>query len=95
MPHNITKKIPERKCMGCNEKHPKKELVRVVRKPDGNVLLDNTGKVSGRGAYICPNLKCLEKALKSKRLDRSLETEVPESIYEQMKNILSEVENNA
>lgn len=81
MPDNVVKKIPERKCMGCNEKRPKKELVRVVRTPDGNVLLDITGKVSGRGAYICPKVSCYEKALKTKRLERCLEAEIPDEVY--------------
>ena len=73
MPNKTVKKIPERKCMGCNEKRPKKELVRVVRTPQGEVLLDVTGKMSGRGAYICPKVSCYEKALKTKRLERCLE----------------------
>lgn len=85
MPNNIVKKIPERKCMGCNEKKPKKELVRVVRTPEGEVLLDLTGKKSGRGAYICPAVSCYEKALKTKRLERCLEVEIPNSVYEAVK----------
>lgn len=85
---NIVKKIPERKCMGCNEKKPKKELVRIVRTPEGEVMLDVTGKKSGRGAYICPDVSCYEKALKSKRLERTLEVEIPDSVYEQVKNNL-------
>lgn len=88
MPNNITKKIPERKCMGCNEKKPKKELVRVVRTPEGEVLLDLTGKKSGRGAYICPKVSCYEKALKTKRLERCLEVEIPEAVYEAVKENL-------
>ena len=88
---NIVKKIPERKCMGCNEKKPKKELVRIVRTPEGEVMLDVTGKKSGRGAYICPEVSCYEKALKSKRLERTLEVEIPDSVYEQVKkNLVSE-----
>ena len=89
MPNNVVKKIPERKCMGCNEKKPKKELVRVVRVPDGNVLLDLTGKVSGRGAYICPKVSCYEKALKTKRLERCLETEIPDEVYARVKENLA------
>ncbi len=95
MSKNTVKKIPERKCMGCNEKRPKMQLVRVVRMPDKTVCLDKTGKVSGRGAYICPAEKCLEKAVKSKRLERCLETEIPDSVYEQMRSLLSEVKENA
>ncbi|MBR2021603.1 MAG: YlxR family protein [Clostridia bacterium] len=85
---NIVKKIPERKCMGCNEKRPKKELIRVVRTPEGEILLDTTGKKSGRGAYICPKVSCYEKALKSKRLERTLEVEIPDSVYEEVKKSL-------
>ncbi|MBO4950359.1 MAG: YlxR family protein [Clostridia bacterium] len=89
---NAIKRIPERKCMGCNEKRPKKELIRVVRTPEGDVLLDLTGKKSGRGAYICPKVSCFEKALKSKRLERTLEVEIPDSVFEQVKSSLSEEE---
>lgn len=85
---NIVKKVPERKCMGCNEKFPKKELIRVVRTPDGEILLDTTGKKSGRGAYICPKVSCYEKALKTKRLERCLEIEIPESVYDEVKTTL-------
>lgn len=74
--------------MGCNEKRPKKELIRVVRTPEGEILLDTTGKKSGRGAYICPKVSCYEKALKSKRLERTLEVEIPDSVYEEVKKSL-------
>ena len=80
--------------MGCNEKRSKKELIRVVRTPDGTVELDTTGKKSGRGAYICPKVSCYEKALKSKRLERCLETEIPDSVYDSVKEILAGEENN-
>ena len=86
---NMVKKIPERKCMGCNEKRPKKELIRVVRTPEGNVELDTTGKKQGRGAYICPVISCYEKALKSKRLERCLEVEIPDTVYDEVKTALS------
>ena len=91
---NVVKKIPERKCMGCNEKKPKKELVRVVRTPEGEVCLDITGKKSGRGAYICKSVSCYEKALKSKRLERCLEVEIPESVYDEVKNNLTAEDEN-
>lgn len=94
MPQNIVKKIPERKCMGCNEKRPKKELVRVLRTPEGNVVLDATGKKSGRGAYVCPKKECLEKAVKSKRLERCLEVPIPDSVYDELRQYLSEVNSN-
>lgn len=76
------KKIPERKCTGCNEQKPKKELLRVVRAPDNSVSLDFTGKKSGRGAYICHNIQCLKKARKAKRLERNLDVEIPPEIYD-------------
>lgn len=75
------KKIPERQCMGCNEKKPKKELIRVVRTASGTAELDFTGKKSGRGAYICPCEACFKKARKSGRIARVLECEIPEEVY--------------
>ena len=77
----MQKKIPQRQCMGCRERMEKRELIRVVRTPDGQVSLDFGGKVSGRGAYICPKAECLKKAQKSKALDRSLEVTIPEEVY--------------
>ena len=73
------KKIPLRRCTGCNEQKPKKELVRVVRSPQGEVSLDLVGKKPGRGAYLCPSAQCLAKARKAKRLERALETQIPVS----------------
>ncbi len=84
------KKIPMRKCVGCNESKSKKELVRIVRSPEGDISLDITGKKSGRGAYICPSADCLKKAVKSKRIDRILEVTVPESVYEEAERLLTE-----
>ena len=78
----MNKKIPERKCLGCNIRRPKRELVRVVRLRDGSVTLDKTGKVSGRGAYICPDIKCYNKARKAKRFETNLEIEIPPEIYD-------------
>ncbi len=83
------KKIPMRKCTGCGEQKPKKELVRVVKTPDGEILLDLTGKASGRGAYICNSAECLKKARKSKRIDRTFEMTIPDEIYEQMEEEIS------
>ena len=74
-------KIPQRQCMGCRERKPKRELIRVVRTPEGQVCLDFSGKMNGRGAYLCPNAQCLQKALRSKALDRSLEVAIPEEVY--------------
>ena len=77
----MQKKIPQRQCMGCRDRKPKRELIRVVRTPEGQVCLDFSGKLNGRGAYLCPNAQCLQKALRSKALDRSLEVAIPEEVY--------------
>ena len=71
-------------CAGCSEHKPKKELVRVVRTPQGEILLDLTGKRSGRGVYVCPNLECLKKARKAKRLERALDCQIPEEVYDRL-----------
>ena len=73
----MEKKVPLRKCLGCMSSFPKKDLVRVVKTPEGEVVLDLSGKKSGRGAYICKNSACLKKAIKSKRIQNNLETELP------------------
>ena len=80
----MQKKIPMRQCLGCREAKPKKELIRVVRSPEGVISLDFKGKASGRGAYICPDPNCLKKAIKSKAIERAFETSVPEEIYTQL-----------
>ena len=77
----MQKKIPQRQCMGCRERMEKRQLIRVVRTPDGQVCLDFGGKMSGRGAYICPKADCLKKAQKIKSLDRALEVTIPEEVY--------------
>ena len=80
----MQKKIPQRQCMGCRERKEKRQLIRVVRKTDGSVQLDFSGKVSGRGAYLCPNPACLAKARKSKALERNLEVPIPEEVYDRL-----------
>ena len=80
------KKIPMRTCIITKEKLPKKELIRVVRTPEGDIVVDNTGKVNGRGAYLKKDIQTFEKAEKTKILDRKLEVVVPASIYEELKN---------
>lgn len=75
------KKIPMRMCLGCGEMKPKRELIRVVKQPDGTVLLDRTGKAAGRGAYICPAAECLQKARKSRRLERTFSMKISDEIY--------------
>lgn len=84
------RKIPLRKCTGCCEMKPKKELIRVVKTPEGEICLDVTGKKSGRGAYICPNRECFLKAKKAKRLEKAFETQIPETVYDEMEKQLGE-----
>ena len=85
----MPKKIPQRTCMACQDKKDKRDLVRIVRSPEGEISVDLTGKKPGRGAYICPNLECLNKVIKSKRLERSLETTISQEIYESLKEQLT------
>jgi len=80
----MQKKIPQRQCMGCRERKAKRELIRVVRGTDGNVSVDFSGKLNGRGAYICPDPECLRKARKAKSLERSLEVSIPEEVYDRL-----------
>ncbi len=86
----IKKKVPMRKCTGCQEMKNKKELIRVVRNDSGEFSLDTTGKKPGRGAYVCRNIECLEKACKNKGLERSFKTAVPKDLYEELKKQLGE-----
>lgn len=83
------KKIPMRSCVVTREKLPKMELLRIVRTPDGNVLADTTGKLNGKGAYIKKDISVLEKAYKSKILERVLETEISDSVYESIKELIN------
>ena len=83
------KKIPQRRCVGCGEHFSKSELVRVLRTPEGEVVLDLSGKKSGRGAYICKNATCLKKARKSRRIETSLECTIPADVYERMEEEIS------
>ena len=85
----MPKKMPQRTCMACQEKKDKRDLVRIVRSPEGEISVDLTGKKPGRGAYICPNLECLNQVIKSKRLERSLETAISQEIYESLKEQLT------
>jgi len=85
------KKIPMRQCTGCREHKPKRELIRVVRSPEGEVSLDFRGKSPGRGAYLCPSQDCLAKARKSRALERALECQIPDEIYDKL---TSEMEEN-
>ena len=86
----MQKKIPMRQCVGCREHKPKKELIRVVRSPEGTLSLDFRGKAPGRGAYLCPDGACLKKAIKSKALERGFELAIPAEIYEELTRKMEE-----
>jgi hypothetical protein len=85
---NVLKKIPERTCIGCNETKPKKELLRIVKDKEDYISIDLTGKKNGRGAYICPNVECLEKAIKSNRLAKVFEQNIAKEIYEDLRGVI-------
>ena len=72
----LKNKVPQRKCIGCNESKPKKELIRIVKTPEGEMLVDDIGRANGRGAYICNNPECLQKAIKTKGLNRAFKMNV-------------------
>ena len=80
----MPKKIPLRQCLGCREMKPKKELLRVVRSPEGEVSLDFRGKAPGRGAYVCHSMDCLKRAIKSRAIERAFDTSIPAEIDEQL-----------
>ncbi len=84
------RKQPQRTCMGCNIKKDKKELIRIVKNKSGQITIDKSGKLEGRGAYICDNKECLEKVIKSKRLERVLETQISQEIYESLRGVMIE-----
>ena len=86
----VPKKIPMRQCLGCREMKPKRELVRVVRSPEGTVSLDCRGKAPGRGAYVCRDPQCLKKALRSKAIGRSLGVEIPPDLYDALARQMEE-----
>ena len=82
------KNIPNRTCIGCNQIKPKKELIRIVKNKEGNIFIDKTSKANGRGAYICDNIECLEKLIKTKRLERTFETTISDEIYKELKETI-------
>ena len=84
-----TKKIPLRQCLGCGEMRPKKEMLRVIKTPEDEIKLDPTGRANGRGAYICTDTACLDKACKSKGLERSLKCKIPAEVYDALKKELN------
>lgn len=80
--------MPQRSCTGCNLKKDKKDLIRIVKDQAGNLSIDRTGKAPGRGAYLCDSIECLEKAKKTKRLERALDTAIGEEIYEELRRVI-------
>ena len=82
------KKIPQRTCMGCNVKKDKKELIRIVKNKSGEINIDKTGRMQGRGAYICNDVKCLDSVIKSKRLERALEATIDEDVYQKLRGVI-------
>lgn len=87
------KKTPMRQCTGCNERKDKKELIRIIRTPEGEIVVDFTGKKNGRGAYICNSVTCLNLAQKRKSLERSLKTAIPDSVYQELAKEMNGNEN--
>ena len=84
-----TKKVPLRKCTGCGEMKPKKELVRVVKSPEGEISLDLTGRKPGRGAYVCRHIECLKTARKARRLEKAFSCQIPAEVYDHMEEELA------
>lgn len=91
MPGQV-KRIPLRKCTGCQEMKSKKEMIRILRTSEGEIVLDMTGRKNGRGAYVCCSMSCFEKAVKNKGLERSLKVKVPEETYESLKKEIESIE---
>ncbi len=86
----MPKKIPLRQCLGCREMKPKRELIRVVRSPEGEISLDFKGRKSGRGAYVCPNAACLAKARKTRALERAFSAQIPDEVWETLEQEMAE-----
>lgn len=86
------KKVPQRQCVGCREMRAKREMLRVIRTPEEEVVLDATGKKNGRGAYLCQSLDCLKKARKTRGLERSLKVSIPDEVYEKLEKEMEHLE---
>ena len=87
-----TRKIPVRQCVGCREMKSKKEMIRVIKTPEDEIMIDATGRKNGRGAYICPSRDCLAKAIKSKGLERSFKMSIPTDVYDQLTKEMEEID---
>lgn len=85
------RKVPLRQCIGCGEMKNKKDMLRVIKTPEGEILLDATGRKNGRGAYICPSMECMKKAVKSRGLDRSFKTAIPQEVYESLEKEMESI----
>ncbi|MDD3222162.1 MAG: YlxR family protein [Clostridia bacterium] len=85
------KKLPLRQCTGCREMKNKKDMIRVIKTAEGDICIDATGRKNGRGAYICPDIKCLEQAMKNRGLERSLKTSIPAEVYQQLEEEMSHI----
>lgn len=88
----VTKKIPMRQCTGCREMKSKRDMIRVIKTKENEICIDATGRKNGRGAYICPSMECLTQAIKSRGLERSLKTSIPDTVYEQLKEEMSQLD---
>ena len=86
------KKIPMRQCIGCGEMKPKKEMIRVIKTAEDEIMLDATGRKNGRGAYLCPSMECLKKAVKGKGLERSFKMPIEKSVYDKLAKELENIE---
>ena len=82
------KNLPQRTCIGCNTQKNKNELIRIVKNKEGTIFIDKTGKAQGRGAYLCNDVHCLEKTIKSKRLERVFETKIADEIYDNLRGVM-------
>lgn len=82
------KSLPQRTCIGCNSKKNKNELIRIVKNKERNISIDKTGKAAGRGAYICDNIECLERAIKTKKIDKAFEMKINNEIYESLRGVM-------
>ena len=83
------KSIPQRTCIGCNVKKDKNDFIRIVKDNQNNISIDRTGKANGRGAYICDNIECLEKAIKNKKIEKSFKMNIDEKVYEELRGVMS------
>ena len=86
------RKVPMRQCIGCREMKNKKEMIRILRMTEGDIVMDATGKKNGRGAYICPSRECFQKAVKSKGIERSLKMAIPREVYETLEKEIEAIE---